>query len=180
MADSVLPAYVDTRKVFLQQTQIKGIVALERLSRFKESLASDVGKIWVSLNFSINESGQKLIRGKLSADIEVFCQRCLEPLTINLVDEIKLILLSDENEINRLAANLDPWVCSNYRLYLARMIEEQLILCMPLITYHPDRVCLDKLKYKGRALAQEVDSAQENKTMDDPKNPFHILKTLKE
>ena len=178
MADSALPAYVDTRKVFLQQTNIKGIVALERLSRFREGLASDAAKVRVSLSFSINESGQKLIRGNLSADIDVFCQRCLDPLTINLVDEINLILLSDENEMNRLTADLDPWICKDYRLYLASMIEEQLILCTPIITCHPDRVCLDKLNYKGRALAHKIGRVQGNKNAGDPKNPFYILKEL--
>ena len=180
MADSALPAYVDTRKVFLQQTRIKGVVALECLSRFREGLASDFAKVWVSLNFSINESGQKLIRGNLSADIDVFCQRCLDPLTINLVDEINLILISDENEIERLAVDLDPWICTNHRLYLASMIEEQLILCMPIITYHPDSVCLGKLQYKDHALAQKLDGVQGNKKTDDPKNPFYALRALKE
>jgi len=179
MADSALPSYVDTRSVFLQQTQIKGIVALERLSRFREGLASDVAKIWVSLDFSVNESGQKLIRGNLSADIDVFCQRCLDPFTINLVDEINLILLSDENEIKRLAADLDPWICTNYRLYLASMIEEQLILSMPIITYHPDRVCLDESKYKVRALTQTLGGVQGNHRTNEPNNPFNMLKTLK-
>ena len=67
MTDGALPVYVDTRKIFLQQTQIDGTVALERLSRFRSALASDTASISARLQFSVNKSGQKLIGGQLSA-----------------------------------------------------------------------------------------------------------------
>ena len=158
MTDSALPAYVDTRKIFLQQAQIDGTVALERLSRFR------------SLQFSVNKSGQKLIGGKLSADVEVCCQRCLQPFVINLADDINLVLFSNEEvAAGQLGPKLEPWICEDYRLDLASVVEEQLILCMPIVNYHPGKNCLDKLDYKKQG---------ENHT-DSTTNPFSVLRTLK-
>ena len=77
MPESLLPTYVDTRKVFLQQEEISGSVALEKLPRFADSLADNQGVINVELRFSTNESNLKVIKGHLSARVEVFCQRCL-------------------------------------------------------------------------------------------------------
>ena len=63
MSDSLLPTYVDTRKVFLQQEEISGSVALENLPRFADSLADNRGVVNVELQFSTNESNLRLIKG---------------------------------------------------------------------------------------------------------------------
>ena len=178
MTDSALPVYVDTRKIFLQQAQIDGTVALERLSRFRSTLASDTATISARLQFSVNKSGQKLIGGKLSADVEVCCQRCLQPFVINLADDINLVLFSNEAVAAvQLGSKLEPWICEDYRLDLASVVEEQLILCMPIVNYHPGENCLDKLDYKKQGETQKSLAESETHT-DSTTNPFSVLRTL--
>ena len=174
MSNSPVPAYVDTRKVFLQQAEIEGTVPLERLARFRESLATDVADVQVKLRFSTNQSKQQLISGELAAKVEVTCQRCLEPMPIELADNINLALLSDEALVTRLDPDLDPWICQNTKLDLASVVEEQLMLCMPIVNYHPGENCLDKLGYK--VTASETGGSEAGK---DAANPFAVLKTLK-
>ena len=179
MTDGALPVYVDTRKIFLQQTQIDGTVALERVSRFRSALASDTASISARLQFSVNKSGQKLIGGQLSADVEVCCQRCLQPFVINLIDDINLVLSSNEAvAAGQLGSKLEPWICEDYRLDLANVVEEQLILCMPIVNYHPGENCLDRLDYKKQGENKKNLAESENHT-DSTTNPFSALRTLK-
>ena len=175
MADSPVPAYVDTRKVFLQEAAIKGMMPLERLPRFREILATETANVWIELSFSTNESKQRLITGKLSAQVDVTCQRCLEPIAIELADEIKLALLASEEFLSRLDPTLEPWICADTKLELAGLVEEQLMLCMPIVNYHPGNDCLDKLDY-----AISGDDPQGEGQTEQRESPFSILKQLKE
>ncbi len=175
MPESPIPAYVDTRKVFLQQDKISGSIDLGKLPRFRDSLANQQGKVAVVLRFSVNESRQRLIKGSLTAEVEVTCQRCLEPLGIQLQDDISLAVLEEEASAAKLDPQFDPWICTDQKLILAELVEEQLMLCMPIVNYHDDKACLDKLNYQQ--VQHELEGEQPEESAD---NPFAVLKALKE
>ncbi len=172
MLDSSIQAYVDTRKVFLGQGNISGQLSLARLPRFVECLADDVGSVSVELIFALNDAGQRLISGHLQAQVNVLCQRCLNPLAIELTDEIRLALLKDEEAVRQLDPALDPWFCEGHKLDLAELVEEQLILCMPIVSYHDSSACIDRRNYVSGESNESAANLLEN--------PFNVLKSLKE
>lgn len=173
MSDSPVPAYVDTRKIFLQHAAIAGHVSLDRLERFKGLLASDSASIHVELEFFTDEFGRHIISGNLHAAVEVICQRCLEPLEIVLQDDIKLAVLEDDSKAAELDADLDPWICADTKLELSSLVEEQLILCLPIVSLHESTNCNSKLANAVKASSNEPDPA--NGTV----NPFAVLQSLK-
>ena len=174
MSDSLLPTYVDTRKVFLQQEEISGSVALENLPRFADSLADNRGVVNVELQFSTNESNLRLIKGHISARVKVACQRCLDPLAVELEDEISLVLFEEDRIAVELDPQFDPWIGGEYKLVLAELVEEQLILCMPTVNLHENKDCLDNLNYLGN----EIEKTDEQAKLK-AKSPFAVLKKLK-
>ena len=174
MSGSTVPAYVDTRKVFQQDAKISGNVALDRLPRFRELLADGQADIQITLEFVLNSAGRKLISGHLRAEVDVQCQRCLEPVRITLDDEVRLALIRDEAEAGRLEEDLDPWLSEDYKLDLAQLVEEQLILCMPIVSYHADASCQNALGYQ--IPAEPVDTEPEGEVAE---NPFAVLEKLK-
>ena len=130
--------------------------------------------MFVELDFSTNDSGQRIISGHISAKVDVICQRCLEPLGIVLEDDIRLALLKDETKISSLDADLDPWICPDNKLDLASLVEEQLMLCMPIVSYHEAADCSSKLDYttgRDKSTASGTNGVV---------NPFSVLKSLKE
>ena len=175
MSDSSIPAYADTRKIFLQEGNISGNLALERLPRFSKGLANEQGSVSLELRFSLSDAKERLISGSLRAEVNVFCQRCLKPLAIVLADDIKLALVRDEEEAKRLDADLDPWICEDHKLDLAELADEQLILCTPLVSYHESSECLSKQNYVAGASA-----ATESAEHVARENPFSVLKSLKD
>ncbi len=172
MSDSPLPEYVDTRKIFQQHAVITGTVALARLDRFRGLLASDAGSVRVELEFFDDESGQHIISGKLRAEVEVLCQRCLEPIGIVLHDDIKLALLKDESKSAMLNPELDPWICADTKLELASMVEEQLMLCMPIVSFHESAHCNSALGQSNSGMLVDDDNVAASE------NPFAVLKSL--
>lgn len=174
MAESPIPAYVDTRKVFLQHEKVRGSIQLEKLPRVLKALASQDGWVKVELRFSLNDSKQRIIQGDLDAELQVVCQRCLEPLAITLHDDIRLAVINEESQADRLEPEYDPWICADKKLVLAELVEEQLILCMPIVNFHSDKDCMVDLGYKT------PESAQSNPQDDvEKENPFSVLKALK-
>jgi len=174
MSDSSIPAYADTRKIFQQEEFISGDLGLDRLPRFRKTLANDQGLVSLELKFTFGEAKQRLIAGSLQAQVNVFCQRCLRPLAIALADDIKLALVRDEEAALRLGAELDPWVCADHKLDLAELVEEQLILCTPIVSYHESGDCMNQRNFvAGAPVSDEV---ADNVTNE---NPFAVLRALK-
>lgn len=175
MSDSSIPAYADTRKIFLQQGNIHGKLSLDRLPRFSEMLANMAGSVTLNVNFTLNDAKERLITGSVSADVQVYCQRCLKPLAITLSDDIKLALVRDEEAAERLDEDLDPWICEDFKLDLAELAEEQLILCTPLVSYHDDGECIERKNFvAGASTESEVTAAEAQES------PFAVLKSLKD
>lgn len=171
MSDSSIPAYADTRKIFLQEEIISGNLDLDRLPRFCKTLANDEGLVSLELKFTLSDAKERLITGSLQAQVNVFCQRCLKPLAIALADDIKLALVRDEEAAKHLGAELDPWICEDYKLDLAELVEEQLILCTPIVSYHESGDCISQKDYVAGEDATEIVTN---------KNPFAVLRSLKD
>jgi uncharacterized protein len=171
MSDSSIPAYADTRKIFQQEENIRGNLGLDRLPRFRKTLANDQGVVSLELKFTFGEAKERLIEGSLQAQVNVFCQRCLKPLAIALADDIKLALVRDEEAAQRLDAELDPWFCEDHKLDLAELVEEQLILCTPIVSYHESGECMSQKDYVAGEDATESVASE---------SPFAVLRSLKD
>jgi uncharacterized protein len=168
MADTLIPDYVDARKIFAQQALIKGSIPVSRLPRFCDLIADDQGEVQVAMKFALDDSFRRVIEGTLDTQVHVVCQRCLEPMQIELHDEFALAIVESEEQIERLPKNLDPWICE----------EEQLILCMPIVSYH-EQDCIEKLSFEASERKRNGDKSVASNGKGKP-NPFDILKTLKE
>lgn len=175
MIEAQIPAYVDVRKVFDQEAEFSGPVGLDRLPRFSDCLATTTCQVWANLRFCINDTGRRVILGDISASAEVTCQRCLEPVSIELGDEINLAVLENEEQLGSLEGSWDPWITEDPKIQLASLVEEQLMLCLPLVSYHADSNCVEALGYKQ---PQSAADTQDRESSQD--NPFSVLKVLKE
>ena len=166
-----LPEYLDIRKVFLQQKEISGVIDLVDLTRLQGVLSDNIGKTQIDLAFSLNDSKQRLIRGSVRARLNVLCQRCLESLEISIEDEFSLVVVDSEESAAKLDDSLDPWVCVDHKLGLAGLVEEQLILCVPIVNYHQDPKCVESLGYDPASSEELID--------EKVQNPFAVLQKLK-
>jgi len=178
MADTLIPDYVDARKIFAQQALIKGIIPVSRLLRFCDLIAANDGDVQVDLKFALDDSHRRVIEGILDTKVQVICQRCLEPMQIELHDEFRLAVVESEKQAEALPKSLDPWLSEDIKLVLAEVVEEQLILCMPIVSYH-EHSCIEKLSFEATKNTQSGSESAAAKGASTP-NPFDILKKLKD
>lgn len=171
---SPLPLYIDIRKAFDLESVLEGSCSLERLPRFADCLASRDGEVGGKLRFGLTRTGRRMITGSVSATVEVVCQRCLEPLSLELADTIQLALVESESQIDSLEAGWDPWMIDGPKISIASLLEEQLMLCMPLVSYHRNEECVKALEYQQRE--EPLDDSSGDRTAQ---SPFEVLKVLK-
>jgi uncharacterized protein len=174
--ESPLPASLDARKVFRQQMRVEGCLPLSAMGRLLTLLVDDIGKVDAVLTFEIDEERRKRIGGAVQASVKVQCQRCLEPLELQLSESVNLALVSTEEKAKQLPASIDPWISGEETLVLADIVEEQLILCMPIVNMHQNceasPIPVGRNNKSGKVA--DIDEATEHKP-----NPFAVLASLK-
>lgn len=165
-----LPAEVDPYRQARQGARLRGQIDLRRLPRLASMLASTAGEIEVELLFERGERGIGIISGRVIARVEVTCQRCLGPMPLTLETPIRLGAVRSEADAQQLPSDLDPLIVPDGGLQLYEMIEDEIILGMPLVPRHDDSAC---------QLHGEWELAGEPAASTREAGPFSVLKDLK-
>lgn len=167
----VLPRGIDPRKFAQQGIEIAGDVPVAELARLVETLADSRSNVAVTLDFGVNEEGHKVLHGTADAQVQVICQRCLEPMPLPLSSELALGIVWTEEQAVALPKSLDPLIAPEGAIDIYEVIEEELLLSLPMTPYH-DHDCIDP------ALMSSSDKTVEAEA-DTTNNPFKVLEQLK-
>lgn len=176
MSDTPLPVYIDARKVFGQPASIRGTIGLQKLERVAACAADASGEATVSLTFRVDDAGRRRIQGRVTARLDLPCQRCLEPVAVDIDEPVDLVLVADEEAARLLDKDFDPWISPDHRIVLADLLDEQLLLGMPLVSLHTSGSCSLGEQY---AAQKEVDADEVKSTSEQSSSPFAALADLK-
>lgn len=81
------------------------------------------------------EDRQAFVKGEVSASLLARCQRCLEPFRYELGSEVNWLLVPPGNSAVDMAG-LETWELDSERLRPADIVEESLIMAMPMAAMH--------------------------------------------
>jgi uncharacterized protein len=152
--------------------QLKGQLPVASLQRLCESLLDEQGSVIANLLFEVDTERRPRIVGNVSTDVSVVCQRCLQPMILHVEDKIDLVLVTTDAQSKALPDRYDPWFCGEDEfLSPADIIEEQLILAMPIVSMHER--CVDVNKTQDLSIQNQIESESARK------NPFAALAGLK-
>lgn len=140
------------------------------MPRLNSLLANGDGKIHVSLSFAVDEQRLRTVSGSASGTVTQTCQRCLEPVPVDVEAEVNLAVALNEEQAKNLPRYYDPLIVEAEDIELLSLIEDELILSLPLVAYHED--CEIQTSFGD---ADEAARTQETKP-----NPFSVLAQLKE
>ncbi|TBR45060.1 hypothetical protein CBF23_000735 [Marinomonas agarivorans] len=172
MLNDTLPRYFDPRKYASNEVSLTGTIALSEFKELAVLLASNKGDVIVSLNFKVDEDRRYIANGNIKAQVEMVCQRCMKPAPYSIDTELSLAFVYDEEHAKSLPAEYDPVIMTDGEVILAEMLEEELILALPVVAYHEESGCNPiALKY-----ASSTDEAADD---EQKPNPFSILAELK-
>ncbi len=175
MSSAPLPVYVDARRAFLQEMTVIGHIDLEALPRTRDCVVKGPAQVHVELRFILDSAGRRRISGSLRAPLTLACQRCLEPNAVEIDEIFDLVMVADEAGARTLDQEFDPWICADHRIVLADLVDEQLLLGMPIVSLHQQGPCRDEPLYEaggGQEHGDDADTAEAT-------GPFAVLAALK-
>lgn len=143
-----------------------------RLARLCGALASDEGEVGFRLDFGRDELGTDYVDVHAQAPLTMICQRTLEPFVLPVTVDSRLGLIRRERDEAGLPPGCEPLlVAEDGRLGPADVIEDELLLALPLVPVNPDSSLPDAVLDHGAAAGGDA-AEQEN-------NPFAVLRELK-
>ncbi|WP_461482400.1 YceD family protein [Porticoccus sp.] len=166
---SQLPRILDPRRLANQGVVLSGQVAIAHCERLLDAVLEVSEPIAVELTFDIADQGRKVVCGEVATTVRVACQRCLAPLTVPVTASIQLGIVWSEDEAKSLSKDLDPWIVDGETADISAMVEDELLLALPFVTYHPSGQCHGDIPF----------STGDNTGEEGKKNPFSILEQLK-
>ena len=168
MNSSQLPSFLEPRKLADQEAEIKGQTTVARLPRLAEFRDSQDEIVEVALRFGRDEERRQQVKGTVKTHLQLTCQRCLEPVQTAVVANVALVMVYDEEQIKALPDHLDPWLVTDEKIILSELLEEELLLALPLVAMHEQ--CPTVL-HKSAEPAAAAESKRDN--------PFAVLAQLK-
>lgn len=129
-----LPVRIDPLDLADKRREIGGEVPVSAFRRLADWLDSDEGTIGVQLWFTRDDAGRRVMQGRLSGELRLVCQRCLEPFALPIGHPLELVLVETEAEAGLVPEELEPLVVGEQRgVHAVDLLEDELILALPLV-----------------------------------------------
>lgn len=136
-----LPETVQWDRLTERGEILRGTLPLRGMARLAGCLLDDEGDVDVELEFGIDAQKVRYLRGHLRTTLHLVCQRCLQPLSCPLDIDISLGLLPSEEETDRLPRAYDPYVVEQRAVEVRGIVEDELMLALPLVPMHDAAEC---------------------------------------
>ena len=170
MSDRSLQQNVEFIKYADQYKMLSGRIAFADIPRVAELLASSNGSVEAELKFGRDEQNIRIVQGRLTCDAELVCQRCLGNVITHLETTFVLAGVFSDEQARHLPKDYEPLLLVNGEVCVADMIEEELLLSLPMFAYHSNPDCGDiSADADNDSLATEAEKD----------NPFAVLSGLK-
>lgn len=148
------------------------------MSRLAEAGVRPGGSpIRIALRFGPGPDGSALCRGTVQARMMASCQRCLGETSIEIERDVEFVLVRSDAEAARVWEDYEAYeVGEDERVYTRDLIEEELLLALPLILAHADPAQCNAWESGD---SDEQAPAAEEQGSETRKNPFEALKGLR-
>jgi uncharacterized protein len=173
MSNTPLPQYVDVRKLVATGASIAALEPLASFGRLCGMLEADAGAVEVQLHFFTDEQGVRRIDGKVRTQVQVLCQRCLQPMPVAIASEFAAAVVWSDAEAAHLPRQLDPYLAGEGPQDVRDLIEDELIISLPFVSYHEPGQC------EPSGYVKPVEDAAPELPVADQENPFKVLEQLK-
>lgn len=175
MFEQRLPVHIDPLRMAETRRLLQGRIALDEMTRLSDSLKDSDGDVEVSLEFGIDNEGYRYMHGHLKTEVALVCQRCLETMRYAIDNEFALAMVQSVSEAESLPSHYEPLQIDDQPLFLRDVIEDELLLALPIVARHAQQECSVKLdEAEAPAADEQKDTGGEEKA-----NPFSVLAGLK-
>lgn len=170
-----IPVTLDVKKSAQHEISYEGYIVAAELKRLTKSLVSADGDVDVKLQTGTDPRGLNFLKGQVRVSVALTCQRCNENLNIDLESDFAYSPVKigyEEDEENQLPDYYEPIFINEFgEIALRDLIEDELILDIPLIAMHDEQDC--------SAAGRNMTWGKIEEVVEEKPNPFAVLKQLK-
>jgi|SRR5690554_1067436 len=172
MISEPLPKQAELRKLAINQACFKVSSDLTAFPRVSGAVVAEQGIVEAEIQFSVDERHIPCIDGWVRCSTQMVCQRCLEPVAVEFSSTIALAAVKNDVQARELTKVRDPLLVEDDALVdLNEILEDELLLAMPFVSYHEPGQCKGKQTYQSFAGDAPVEEKKES--------PFSVLASLK-
>ncbi len=172
MAEEKLPVSFDPVRFAKWGRHLEGKISLSKMSRIVDQATEIHGDVSVSLDCSMGEDRVRALRGHIKAIVPMQCQRCMGEVEISVDSHFTLGVVDSEAFAEKLPEEYEPLLIGeNEKIFLQDLIEDELILALPIVAMHPNDAC--------KAGYSTEDDTNFEQAESQPESPFAMLKDLK-
>lgn len=176
MFDERLPVHIDPLRMADSGRLLKGKYSIAELDRLHDLLLERSGEVTVSLEFGIDAEGIRYMKGRLQATLVLECQRCLEAAQTPIDADFALGLVRNVDAAEALPSHYEPLLVESDALFLRDIVEDELLLALPLVAKHEKSQCVEV----NKSAVDVADKRNDNDRGKSEKvNPFAALAALK-
>lgn len=178
---SNLPQVIEPRRLVNQGVILTGKIDRDLCVRLADAVIEISEPIMADLNFDVADQGRKVVHVSATTTVLIACQRCLEPIALPLAIDTMLGIVWSEDQAKSLPKELEPWVVEEEAGDIATLVEDELLLALPFVTFHPEDQCsVASHSTDSFSTDESLDGeGLEGKSNAPAKNPFSILEQLK-
>ena len=156
---------VNALELGARAASIERDLALAQLPRLTDAGAQEGTRVRGELRFGVFE-GHATVDTRVSGTVVLMCQRCLKPCEVRVSEVAPLIVVTTDEDA--VPAGFDPILGDAERLPVIEVMEEQLLLGLPLVAVHPP----------GTVCQRDAATEPGQDDVSDRQRPFENLREL--
>jgi len=167
-ADASRDAFVDAGAHARAESRISRRFPAAELPRLSEAGLPAGSQVEAWFQFGLFD-GRPIVGGAVCGRLELVCQRCMQPVTVEVDEPLKLMVVREELEGE--PGGYEPVVSDPARLDLRWLVEEQMLLALPLVPMHEREDC-------APAGGLRNSTPQPDEAPGETQRPFRDLRNL--
>jgi uncharacterized protein len=159
---------VDAVELARRAAELERELELRDLPRLQEAGALQGTRAHARLRFAEFERAPT-VEAQVTGTVVMTCQRCLRPVDCPVDEQASIAVVASERV--EVPGGYEPMICDPERLPVPDLVEEQVLLALPLVPMHEDpQQC-------GKSAGGKVDR-QVERPAEDRQRPFANLRDL--
>jgi uncharacterized protein len=128
---------LDVDRLSEAEADIEFAVSLAELPRLRSQLAGIEGEVRGRVHFG-RAAGIAVAELTMSGAARLVCQRCLETMQVPVATSVRVGLIAAESDMSRVPEDLEPVLALEGRISVGELVEEELLLTLPIVPLHAD------------------------------------------
>lgn len=168
MANVMLSKNINPIKVAENNQTLEGTLDLAEMTRLAEISLDKEGIAAINFESGQDAEGYYYISGEINTEFKLICQRCNKPMLLKLAIAVNLSPVFSDEQAQQLPKIYDPLLLSGDTVNLSTMVEEEILLSIPVFPKHS----LEECPVNESHLREWEEEDKDNIT------PFAVLKKL--